>query len=97
MTVKKSKTILVPRSTKETKPSNHGTLGREIKISPKSHVTFNEAEAGIKFHIPSIEVMIGIGTDHVAYLMMDTDAWNALKKGEKLDITTLKEFKKKFL
>lgn len=78
-------------------PVNFGKLGREIKISPKSRVDINQPPVGIKFHVPSVSLVIGIGKDHVGYLFMDVEAWKALKEGEEIIIDTLKEFQKKFL
>ena len=69
-------------------------LGREIKISPKSAATVNEAGHELKFLVPTVSVLIGIGKDETADLVMTEDAWNALNNGEKLNISTVKEFKK---
>ena len=78
-------------------PTNNGLLGKEIKISPKSHVSMNTSGFKIEFFTPTVDVLIGIGKDHVAYLLMDEDAWKALNKGEKIHISTLKEYKKQFV
>lgn len=77
--------------------SNFGKLGREIKISPKANVSLNDPGYKVEYYIETIEVLIGIGKDHTATLIMDKDAWEALKSNEYLHITTTKEFKKKFL
>lgn len=78
-------------------PVNHGALGKRIELGSKTHITKNKAGMKIEFFTPTIEVLIGIGKDHVAYLLMDEDAWNALNKGQKLDVETITTFKKKFL
>lgn len=79
------------------KAKNFGMLGVEIKISPKSKVNVNEPGYKTEFFVPTVEVLIGIGRDNTATLIMSESAWEALKAGEKIDITTLKDFKKKFL
>lgn len=72
-------------------------LGREIRISPKACATINGAGIGMKFYTETVTVLIGIGRDHTATLIMDKEAWEALNNGEPLDITTIKEFKEKHL
>jgi hypothetical protein len=74
-----------------------GRLGRELRISPKANVTVNKAGHKKEFFVETIDVIIGIGNDFTASLVMDIDAWEAFKKGEKIHITTTKEFKEKFL
>lgn len=39
----------------------------------------------------------GIGNDHTADLIMSKDAWEALNSGEKINITTTEDFKKKYV
>lgn len=41
--------------------------------------------------------MIGIGNEHTADLIMSKDAWEVLNKGEKINITTTEDFKKKYV
>lgn len=76
---------------------NYGTLGKEIKISPKSMVRVNNPGAYMEFFVPTIEVLISIGKDETARLIMPESAWEALKNGSDVSILTLKEFKEKFL
>jgi hypothetical protein len=76
---------------------NFGTLGREIKISPKSNVTVNEPGSTTEFFVESVSVLIGIGNYHSAKLIMSVGSWEALKKGAEIKITTTKAFKEKFL
>lgn len=72
-------------------------LGREIKISPKSLTSVSTEPGGsIKINTECVSVSIGIGKDHVAWLIMPKAAWNALLAGEDIDITTTEDFKKKF-
>jgi len=76
---------------------NFGSLGKEIKISPKANITVNKAGFKTEFFVPSVNVLIGIGKDHTADLIMSKDSWEALKKGAEITITTTKQFKKNFL
>ncbi len=84
-------------STIKSDTKNYGMLGREIKISPKSKVNINNPGFKIEFNVSTVDVLIGIGNDHTAYLVMDVAAWEALRKMQSIDITTLKDFKEKFL
>jgi len=72
-------------------------LGKEIKISPKANITINEAGFKTEFFVETVNVLIGIGKDHVADLVMSLEAWEALKGGAEVSITTTEEFKKKFI
>jgi hypothetical protein len=76
---------------------NFGSLGRELKVSPKSHITFNKAGYKHEFFVESVSILIGIGKDHTADIVMSKEAWEAFKSGEEISITTLKEFKERFL
>lgn len=76
---------------------NFGSLGKEIKISPKSHITINKPGYKQEFFVESVSLLIGIGNNHTADITMSKEAWEALKAGEQINITTLKEFKKNFL
>ena len=69
----------------------------EIKISPKANITVNKAGFKTEFFVETVNVLIGIGNDHNADLIMSKDAWDALLKGEKIHITTTEEFKKKYV
>jgi len=72
-------------------------LGREIKISPKANISINKAGFKTEFFVDTVNVLIGIGKDHTADLIMTKDSWEALNNGAKISITTTEEFKKKFL
>lgn len=76
---------------------NFSSLGRELKVSPKSHVCVNEPGYKQEFFVESVSVLIGIGKDHTADIVMTKEAWEAFKAGEEVTITTLKQFKKDFL
>src|SRR5690606_2581004 len=73
-------------------------LGREIKISPKSKVSINSPGYKVEFFVETVDVLIGIGNDHTAHLVMEVEAWKALQhRANKIDITTLKKYEKEFL
>ena len=63
-------------------------LGKEIKISPQS-VVVQKADIVI--------IQIHIGTDYVTSLVMSPEALEAIRRGEKIQIDTMKEFKNKYL
>lgn len=54
-------------------------LGKRIVIPSSAEV--GDAPTKIEYYSPHIEVIIGIGKDHTASLIMDVDAWEELKKG----------------
>jgi len=62
-------------------------LGREILVSPDSLVIFNSPMYQVQYFNRSVEVIIGIGKDEIASLIMDESAWNTLKSGEEIHIT----------
>ncbi len=72
-------------------------LGKEIKISPKANVSVNKAGFKAEFFVETVNVVVGIGNNHTADLIMSKDAWESLKKGEPISITTTEQFKEKFL
>lgn len=74
-----------------------GKLGKEVKISPKSQICHNDEGFSLKYNVPTVNVLIGIGKDHTAEMVMTREAWEALNNGEEISITTEKEFKEKFL
>lgn len=80
----------------KSKATRYSKLGKEIKISPKAKVDINESGLTMEYEVPSVTVLIGIGKDHTADLIMSEDAWNALQT-EPISIDTLKEFKSKWL
>lgn len=72
-------------------------LGKEIKISPKANITVNKSGFKTEFFVESVNVLIGIGKDHTADLIMSKDSWEALNKGAKVNIETTEDFKKKYV
>lgn len=85
------------RSQMQKEPQNYGSLGKGIKISPRACVSLNKPGFLVEFYVPTVQVMIGIGNNHTGYLVMEEDAWKALKEGAEVNVTTLKQFKKEFL
>lgn len=85
------------KSTKQQKILAFSKLGKEIKISPKAHLAINEAGYEHIYYVETISITIGIGNKHTAELVMDVEAWKALKNGEQIIITTEKEVKTKYL
>lgn len=95
-----TKTLSVPpeaKSEKQYEIDNFGRLGRRIEIGANAKVTINKPGMGVKFNTPTVDILIGIGKDHVANLVMDVLAWEALKSGEDVNIDSLKKFKSRFL
>lgn len=85
------------RTITQSYPENHGKLGKRIEIGSTAHVSLNKSGMRVEFLTPAIQCVIGIGNDHVAYLLMDEDAWKALKKGQEINIDSIKQFTKQFL
>ena len=73
-----------------------GKLGKEIKVSPKAHLSLNNRGYKKEYFVDTVTVTIGIGDDHTADLTMTVDAWEALNSGEQVNITTVKEFEQQF-
>lgn len=97
MKMAKTKTDDGVRSIVYAQPENHGSLGKRIEIGAKAHITKNKTGAKYEFFSPTIELLFGIGKDHVGRLIMDEDAWKALKKGTKVNVDSFQKFKKNFL
>jgi hypothetical protein len=72
-------------------------LGKEIKVSPKANASFHPPGYRTEFFVDTVSVVIGIGNNHVADLVMSEAAWNDLQKGEKVNIVTTEDFKKKYV
>ena len=70
------------------------SLGKEIKISPKAAVTINSPGFKIEMIDKSISVNVSIGDNYTADLVMTTEAWEALKNGDKIYCTSVKDLKK---
>lgn len=71
-------------------------LGREIRISPKAQIHVLGPGYKTEYFIESIECSIGIGKDHTASLIMSLEAWEALKAGAEVHVTTTEEYKRKY-
>lgn len=77
--------------------THFGRLGKEIKITPKANASFHPIGYKMEFYVDTVSVVIGIGDNHVADLVMSQDAWNDLQNGEKIYVETTEDFKKKYL
>jgi hypothetical protein len=88
---------LTPKIKFSSKINGLSNLGREIKISPKSYVSICDAGYKVEYFTEMISVCIGIGANHTAELTMTKEAWDALNEGEKISITTLKEFNNNYV
>jgi len=64
-------------------------LGREINISANAAIDIEPAFK-TEYYCDMVTLIIGIGKDETADLYMTTEAWEALKKGEKLYIEEAK-------
>lgn len=84
------------RSTKTQELKGMRRLGKPLRITPKANCLVNAPGFSIAYAVETIEVIIGIGKDHTASLIMDTDTHKALLSGEKVHVTTTEEFKKKY-
>lgn len=72
-----------------------GKLGKEIKISPKALVSINKPNMTMTFPEESVSIVIGIGENHTAELVMDKMAYEALQKSE-VNIVMHKDFVKQY-
>lgn len=67
-------------------------LGRELKISPKSVVHRMAPGYKVEYYAETIEVLIGVGKDNTASLIMDVECWEAFVGGAEIKISTMSEF-----
>ncbi len=72
-------------------------LGKEIKISPKANITVNKVGFKTEFFCETVQIIIGIGKNHTASLIMSKDSWEALNTGAKVHIETTEDYKKKYV
>ncbi len=79
------------------KITHFSRLGKEIKITPKANAYFHPIGYKMEFYVDTVSVVIGIGPNHVADLVMSKNAWNDLQNGEKIYVETTEDFKKKYL
>lgn len=70
---------------------------REMKISPKSCMTINAPGYKQEFFVESVSILIDIGKNHSADLIMSKEAWEEFRNGAKLEITTTKQFRDKII
>lgn len=64
-------------------------LGREIRIRKEVEVREFPAKAktqyGTSYSVPFVKIDFGVGPEYVASLSMSKDAWEAFKKGARLN------------
>ena len=77
---------------KEFKP-----FGRILCISPKSNMSINKAGYKAEFFVDTVSVLIGIGNDHTADLIMTKEAWDTFVNGADISIDTVKEFSDRYI
>ena len=68
-----------------------GPIGRGLVISANAKVHHNKAGYTKKYFVPSIDILIGIGNDHTATLIMDVESHQAFQKGAILHIDLAKD------
>lgn len=85
-----------PKSRTTSEIKEFSSLGKEIKISPKAKINVNKEGYKTEYFVETIEVLIGIGKDYTATLIMSKEAYEALNEGELISITTNKEFQDKY-
>lgn len=61
-------------------------IGRELIINSNSVGIVNGENYSIEYFDKTIEVLIGIGKDNTASLIMSVDAWESFKNGENIHI-----------
>jgi len=61
-------------------------LGRELKISPKAAILHNSAGFASTYYMPTVQVIIGIGNNHTAELIMGKEDWIQFIQGAEVHI-----------
>lgn len=72
-------------------------FGRELKISPKSNACINKEGHKAEFFVETVTVLIGIGNDYSADLIMTKATWEAFVNGAEISIDTTKEFADRYI
>ena len=72
-------------------------FARELRISPKANACLNKSGFKMEFYVDTVSVLIGIGNNHTADLVMTKEAWDAFTSGEEIQIDTVKEFAAKYI
>jgi hypothetical protein len=77
--------------------NSFGRFGKEIKISPKSNCTVNDAGFRLGYHTESVSLQVSIGNIESAILTMTKEAWELLQllDTKDIEIETTEQFKKK--
>lgn len=61
-------------------------IGREVIIPENALIHRNPSGYAVQYFLPTVEVIIAIGENNTATLIMSEPAYEALKKGEKIII-----------
>ena len=93
--------MVTPENSKATRMYHYfiecfGRLGMPIHISPKANISFNKPGYKSEYFVETVTLVVGIGKDHTADLVMSREAWEALNSGEEVNYMTTKEFAKKY-
>jgi hypothetical protein len=64
-------------------------LGKGITIPMTAILIENKSGMKREYAVDTVEVLIGIGKDHTASLIMDSEALKALQAGEEINIETI--------
>lgn len=66
-----------PRSIVSAIRVGHGLLFKPIMFDSQTPIEIMESGSKYEFNKPIVRVRFGVGKDHVGYLIMEEDAWNA--------------------
>jgi hypothetical protein len=61
-----------------------GQLGKKIVFPANTGVQLNQEGFKQEWAVKTISIIIGIGRDNTAELIMDLEAWEALKSGQEI-------------
>lgn len=66
-----------PRSIVSAICVRHWVLFKPIMFDSQTPIEIMESGSKYEFNKPIVQVRFGVGKDHVGYLIMEEDAWNA--------------------
>jgi len=66
-------------------------LGKAFRVGSKATAQVSQEGGSIEFYVPTVTVLIGIGTDHVAHLVMTKEAFDALNEGQPVKFINFKK------
>jgi len=65
-----------------------GILAKPIMFDSQSKLSINAPGAEYAFYEKTVEIVFGIGNDHIGRLLMTEAAWGALNEGSPVNIET---------